>query len=267
VTRFGGPARRVIVLVAAIAAWQTATMAADDLFFPTPWQIARQAWMLWFTTDAGTFGLAATVGDDMLPSLGRVLAGWVVAAVLGVAAGTALGRSRTGMDYLGGLFAFLRTLPSVALLPVFVALLGLRPAMGLALIISGSIWPILLNTVDGVRSVHPLQADTARSFRISRTQWITLVVLPAALPKIFAGLRVSLSIALILMAISELVGTTNGIGYQLINAKNHYDITSMWAWIVLFGVFGYALNTALLTIQHRLLRWQPRHTERTTTRS
>jgi ABC-type nitrate/sulfonate/bicarbonate transport system permease component len=235
-------AQRWIVFVAAVIVWQLASATADNLYFPTPWRIAQECRALWFTAADGRFGLANTVGEDILPSVGHVLAGWAIAGVLGVAAGTALGRSRTGMQYVGPLFAFLRTLPSPALLPVFIVLFGLTTRMGLALIAFGSIWPILLNTVDGVRSVDPVKTDTARSFRISRVQWITRVVLPAALPKIFAGLRVSLAIAIILMVISEMVGVTNGIGYQLTYAKSRYDITIMWSWIVLLGVIGYGLN-------------------------
>lgn len=252
-----GFAQRWVVLAAAILLWQLATAAADQPFFPTPWQIAQQGRTLWFTTADDGFGPADTVVDDILPSLGRVLAGWAIASVLGVAAGTALGRTRTGMQYVGPLFAFLRTLPSPALLPVFILLFGLNTSMALALIAFGSIWPILLNTVDGVRTVDPVQTDTARSFRTPRAQWITMVVLPAAGPKIFAGLRLSLSIAIILMVISEMVGVTNGIGYQLTYAKSQYDITIMWAWIVLLGVIGYGLNLALLAVERRALRWQP----------
>jgi ABC-type nitrate/sulfonate/bicarbonate transport system permease component len=82
-------------------------------------------------------------------------------------------------------------------------------------------------------------------------------VLPAALPKIFAGLRLSLSIAVILMVISEMVGVTNGIGYQLIYAQSQFDITILWAWMVLLGILGYGLNLALLAVERRALRWQP----------
>jgi len=250
---------RWLVLAAGCAAWQAWATWHRSPFFPPPSAIAQQCHTLWFSTADGGFGLGDTVVNDVLPSLGRVLAGWALAGALGVSVGTALGRSRTGMQYVGPLLAFLRTLPSPALLPVFIVLFGLNASMGLALIAFGSIWPILLNTVDGVRAVDPVQTDTARSFRIPRVQWITLVVLPAALPKIFAGLRVSLGIAVILMVISEMVGVTNGIGYQLTYAKSRYDVTTMWAWIVLLGLIGYGLNLILLAVERRALRWLPIH--------
>lgn len=86
------------------------------------------------------------------------------------------------------------------------------------------------------------------------------VVLPAAMPKIFAGLRVSLSLALVLMVVSELVGSTNGIGYQLVNSQQQFDLPGMWTGIVLLGVLGYALNTVLLAVERKVLNWQPSQT-------
>jgi ABC-type nitrate/sulfonate/bicarbonate transport system permease component len=247
---------RWAVFAGAVGLWQLATAAAGSVFFPTPWNIVLQCRELWFTVD-GHFGLADTVFDDILPSLGRTLGGWAMAAAVGIGLGTALGRSRTGMDYVGPLFAFFRALPSPALVPVFLLLFGLESEMKLALIVFASVWPILLNTVDGVRSVDSVKTDTARSFRTPRGQWVTMVVLPAALPKIFAGLRLSLAIALILMVVSEMVGTVNGIGYRLLNAQQSFDYTPMWSWIALLGIIGYGLNLALLAVERRALRWQP----------
>lgn len=256
-TRLTGFAQRWIVFVVAVVVWQLVTAATENVYFPTPWQIVGRGRELWLTTVDGDFGLADTVLVDIMPSLGRAVGGWAMATVLGVVIGAALGRSRTGMQYVGPLFAFFRALPSPALLPVFILLFGIDSGMKLALIVFGSIWPILLNTVDGVRSVDSVKTDTARSFGTPRGQWITMVVLPAALPKIFAGLRLSLAISVILMVVSEMVGTTSGIGYQLRFAQTQFDFTTMWAWIVLLGIIGYGLNLALLAVERRALRWQP----------
>lgn len=255
--RLTGFVQRWMVFVIAVVAWQLAAASAQHPYFPTPWRIAHHGWNLWFTGPDGGFGLADTVFEDILPSLARLLGGWSTAVVLGVVVGTALGRSRTGMQYVGPLFAFFRALPSPALLPVFITLMGLDDDMKVALIVFSCVWPVLLNTVDGVRSVDAVKTDTARSFRTPRTQWVTMVVLPAALPKIFAGLRLSLAIAVILMVVSEMVGDTDGIGYQLIFAKSQFDVLTMWAWIVLLGIIGYVLNLALLAVERRALGWQP----------
>lgn len=252
-----GFTRKWLLFVVLVAVWQVVTQLTDSVFFPPPTKILAAAAKLWFSGPASHVFLGDAVFDHVFPSLGRVLGGWLLSAVAGVALGTALGRSKTGMDYVGPLFAFFRAIPPPALVPVFIVLFHIGPGMQIATIIFGSIWPIVLNTVDGVRSVDKVKVDTARAFRTPRRYWIGLVVLPAALPKIFAGLRLALSIALILMAISELVGALNGIGYELINAQRQYDFDQMWAWIVLLGILGYGFNAALLGAERRVLSWQP----------
>ncbi len=240
-----------------VVLWELATLAAGSAFFPRPTEIAVAAFDLWFSGPASELFLAESVFEDVLPSLGRVFGSWAIAVVLGVALGTVLGRSQTALDYTGPLLSFMRAVPPPALIPVFLVLFGIDNTMKVVTIVFGSIWPIILNTVDGVRSVNPLQQETARSFRTPRHYWITMVVLPAAMPKIFAGLRLSLSLALILMVISEMVGTTNGIGFELMLAQQGFDFTVMWAWIVLLGVLGYGLNALLLAVERRVLSWQP----------
>lgn len=255
--RVKGLAQRWFVFALAVVVWQLLTASAENVYFPTPWQIAQNGWHLWFVDEDGGFGLTTVVTEDILPSLGRVLGGWALAAVIGVVLGTALGRSRTGMQYVGPLFAFFRSLPSPALLPVFIVLIGLNDDMKIALIIFGCVWPVLLNAIDGARSVDGVKTDTARAFRTSRAQWVAMVVLPAALPKIFAGLRLSLAIAVILMVVSEMVGDTSGIGANLVYAQSQFDFLTMWSWIMLLGIIGYGLNLALLAVERRALRWQP----------
>ncbi|WP_197318812.1 ABC transporter permease [Saccharomonospora sp. NB11] len=245
------------LVLALVVVWELAASAGESPFFPPPTEILSQAVEVFFSGPAGSLFLADTVFDDVLPSLGRVFGSWAIAVVLGVAVGTALGRSQKALDYTGPLLSFMRAVPPPALIPVFLVLFGIDNTMKIVTIVFGSIWPIILNTVDGVRSVNPLQQETARSFRTPRHYWVTMVVLPAAMPKIFAGMRLSLSLALILMVISEMVGVTSGIGFQLIYAQQSYEFTTMWAWIVLLGILGYGLNALLLAVERRVLSWQP----------
>ncbi|MDQ1422379.1 MAG: hypothetical protein QOJ52_4341, partial [Acidimicrobiaceae bacterium] len=119
----------------------------------------------------------------------------------------------------------------------------------------GSIWPVLLNSVDGARSVDPIKADTARAYRIGRLRWIGSVVLPAASPKIFAGLRINLAYALILMVVSELIGSLDGLGYQITNSENTYDYETMWAGIAVVSLLGFVLNRLLVAVENRALAW------------
>jgi ABC-type nitrate/sulfonate/bicarbonate transport system permease component len=255
-----GFVRNWLLFVGLVVGWEVTTRIAGDVFFPPPTKITAAAVRLWFSGPASHLFLGDSVFDHILPSLTRVIGGWLLSVALGVALGTALGRSRTGMDYVGPIFAFFRAIPPPTLVPVFLVLFHIGPGMQIATIIFGSLWPVLLNTVDGVRSVDQVKQETARSFRTPRRYWIAMVVLPAALPKIFAGLRVSLSVSLILMVISELVGALNGIGYALLFAQRQYDFPNMWAWIVLLGIVGFGFNALLFAVERRVLAWQPART-------
>lgn len=258
-TRF---VQRWAVFTGLVVVWELLTWLADDTFFPRPSEIAVAGWELWLSGPVDRLFLTDAVFDHVVPSLGRLLAGWGIAAVLGVSLGVALGRSATAMQYTGPLLTFMRSIPPPALVPVFLLLFSIGTQMQLATIVFGVLWPILLNSVDGARSVDTTKFETSAVFRIPKAQWVLGVVLPSAAPKIFAGLRVSLSLSLVLMVVSELVGTDNGIGSQLLVAQREFDFPHMWAGIVLLGVLGYALNTVLLAFERKALAWQPRQ-ERT----
>ncbi len=249
--------RNWLLFAILVVVWEFAARAGGSKFFPPPTEIAAAAAKLWFTGPASHLFLTDTVFDNVFPSLGRTLGGWALAAVVGVALGMLLGRSATAMDYVGPLFAFFRSIPPPTLIPVFAVLFGLSSGMQIGSIIFGSVWPVLLNAVDGVRSVDQVKVETARSIRTPKRYWLAMVVLPAAAPKIFAGLRVSLSISLLLMVVSELVGAYNGIGRSLMNAQQDFEFPTMWSWLVLLGILGYAFNTIFLAAERRVLAWQP----------
>lgn len=249
--------RNWLLFAILVVGWQFAARAGGSKFFPPPSEIATRAGKLWFTGPATHLFLTDSFLDNVLPSLGRMLGGWVLAAAAGILLGVLVGRSERALDYVGPLFAFFRSIPPPTLIPVFAVLFGLSSGMQIGSIIFGAVWPVLLNTVDGVRSVDQVKVETARSFRTPKRYWLGMVVLPAAAPKIFAGLRVSLSIALLLMVVSELVGAYNGIGRSLIDAQQSFDFPEMWSWLVLLGILGYVFNTIFLAAERRVLAWQP----------
>lgn len=246
---------RWAVLVGLVALWELATWRADNPYFQRPSAIAEEIQQRWLSGPASHLYLTTAAADDFLPSLTRLLLGWGIAAVVGVTLGVALGRSDTLNDYLAPILHFLRAVPPPALLPVFIVLIGLDSSMQLALIAFGVVWPILLNSADGARAVPRTQADTARVFRVSRIRWLLGVVVPSASPKILAGLRISLSLSLILMVISEQVGSSDGLGRALVDAQRNFSLLGMWAVIVVLGMLGYLLNAALLAAERRALRW------------
>ena len=242
------------VLLVALVGWEVATRAADSTFFPPPTVIGGALWRTWFSGPATHLFLSDLAVANLGPSLGRALGGWVIAVVVGGAAGLALGRSPRALEVAGPLLAFVRAVPPPLLVPVFLVWFSLGAEMQVATIVVGVVWPVLLGSVDGARSVHPVQAETARAFRTPRARWVVGVVLPAALPKVFAGMRVSLSLALILMVISELVGTSEGLGLQLAVAQRRFDFLTMWTAVVLLAVLGHLLDAGLVAVEHRVLR-------------
>lgn len=246
---------RWAALAAVVIAWQWVTAEVYHPFFPTPVEIVSVAGRMWFAGPPSDMFLTSGGVNGPLTSLGRVVSGWAIAVVVGVVAGVGLGLSRSAIIFVGSIFTFFRSLPLPALVPVFVLLCTLGTPMVLTVIVFGAVWAVLLNTVDGVRSVDRVGMETALVFRVPWLRRLFGIVLPAALPKIFAGLRVSLSQALILTVVAELFAANGGLGAQLLDAQNRFDFPVMWAVILVLGAVGYLLNTALLAVERRALAW------------
>lgn len=250
---------RCAVLLAGAGGWQLWASAAGSSFFPPPSAIVTRMYRLWFSGPAAHLFLTPDATGNILPSLGRVLAGLAIAAAIGMPLGIALGRSPVATSYLNPLLQFARALPVVTMAPVFIVLFKIGNEMEIATIVFGTVWPILLNTIDGAATVDPVQLETGQAFQLSAWQRLAWVIVPAALPKAFAGFRLSLSLSLILMVFAELVGSSNGIGYEMSNASNSFDMTFLWSTIVLLGILGYLLNALLGGAERLVLAW---HTDK-----
>jgi ABC-type nitrate/sulfonate/bicarbonate transport system permease component len=192
---------------------------------------------------------------DVLPSISRMFAGFFIAVAGGVITGVALGMSDRARRASNPIVEFLRAVPPPVLLPVAILLVGIGNSMKVALIAFGCVFPVLLNTMDAVASIDPTMSDTSRAYHVRPADRIFRIVLPAASPQIFAGVRTSLSLALILMVISEMVASTDGIGYFIIQSQRMFAIPDMYSGILLLGILGYLLNLGLLLVERRLLRW------------
>jgi ABC-type nitrate/sulfonate/bicarbonate transport system permease component len=245
---------RLLVLVLAVGVWQLAAGAHGSVYFPPPDDIARHARDLWFSGPARHAFLTSAAVDDVLPSLGRMAAGFGLAAVSGIALGLAIGRSRRAYALCNPVLQFARAVPPPALVPVFVVVFAFGTPMQVASIAFSAVWPVLINTAAGARNTDPLRLDVAAVLRLNTAERLWFLVLPSALPRIFAGLRLSLSLSLILMVFSELLpGTANGIGFTLTEAQSRSDLLTVWAVLVLLGVLGHLLNTGLLAVEKRLV--------------
>ncbi|NEA97872.1 ABC transporter permease subunit [Streptomyces sp. SID13726] len=245
---------RWLVLVLAVGVWELGTRAQGSVYFPPPSRIARHVRDLWFDGPARHLFLGPAAVDDILPSLGRMAAGFAIAVFGGIVLGVAVGRSRRAHALCNPVLQFARAVPPPALVPVFVVVFAFGTPMQIASIAFSAVWPVLINTAAGVRNTDPLRLDVAAVLRLNTAERLWFLVLPSALPRIFAGLRLSLSLSLILMVFSELLpGTANGIGFTLTEAQTRSDLLTVWAALVLLGVLGYLLNTGLLTVEKRLI--------------
>jgi ABC-type nitrate/sulfonate/bicarbonate transport system permease component len=246
---------RVWLVAIVVVLWELVTRALKETYFPPPTTIVKALHELWFSGPASHLFLSDKALDDFSTSLTHLFVGWAAAGAAGIAIGAAIGRSRVLNDLFSPVLEFLRAVPPPTLLPFFIVVFQLGATMQIVTIAFGVVWPVLLNTADGVRTVEPLQLDTARVFGIGPLRRLLTIVLPAAAPKIFAGLRVALSFALILMVLSELFGSTAGIGSELIGAQRSFELPRMWAGIVMLGILGFLFNAAFLLLERRLLAW------------
>jgi ABC-type nitrate/sulfonate/bicarbonate transport system permease component len=248
---------RLVVLAAAVAAWQLGTQAANNPFFLPPSQIVPDMYHQWFSGPASHLWLTPDATANLLPSIGRMLAGWVIGAVAGITLGVAIGRLPLLADLTEPVVHFARAVPAPVIVPVFLFVFNIGTPMEVAAIVFGVIWPVLLNSIDGARHVHPGHLETARAFRIPPATRLARIILPSAAPKILAGLRLSLALALVLMIISEFVGSTNGIGREMLEDQSVFNVPGMWGVIVLLGLLGMVLNAAFGLLERRVLAWQP----------
>jgi len=149
----------------------------------------------------------------------------------------------------------LRPLPSAAIIPVAILFLGIFDSMKVAVITFGALWPILLNTVDGVRNIDPVLLDTARTLSLTRGQALMKIVVPGASPGVFTGMRISLAIALILSITVEMIAGNNGLGFYILDWERSFHFREMYAGILALGGVGYMLNHAFLLVDRRIMRW------------
>ncbi len=245
---------RMAVPLLLVLVWWTTSQASTSPFYPPATDVLRAFRETW---------LFARAGSDVLPSLVRLLLGLLLATLAGVAAGVAIGRSRALARALNPAVQFARSVPGTALVPIAVVVLGIGDGAKIAVIAFVCLFPVLLTTADAVRGLDPQLEDVARSYRLTAGQRLTSVLLPAAAPQIFAGVRTALGIAFIMMVVTELYAATNGIGFVTVTARNSFDVPRMWAGSMLLGLLGVALSALFLLLQRRVLRWHAGLTERT----
>jgi sulfonate transport system permease protein len=243
----GSVALELWLPVVLVTVWWFASSLSTSVYFPPLSSILTSFVHDWLNPD----GLA----KNLLPSLQLLALGYSLALVSGIVVGTLLGLVTSLERATRPLLEVLRAIPGVALLPIFIVMFGIDVPMKVLLIAFGSFWPVLLNTIDGVRGIEPLLLDVSRVFRFGRARRLVSIVLPGASPQIFAGARTALAISLIIMVVSETVGGNGGIGYFLLAAQRNFAISSMWGAILALGILGYLLNIVFRIVERTVLRW------------
>lgn len=235
-----------------IAIWWFASAASTSIFFPP------------LSTIVGTMGELGGTGfysGDVGSSLWRIAAGYAIAIAFGGIVGVILGVWRSAEYLLRPLTEFIRSTPGIALLPIFIMFLGIGDTMKIAMIAYASMWPILLNTIDGVRSVQPTLDLVSRSYRLTWSYRLRSVLLPSLAPQFFAGARIALSIALVVLVTVEMFGANGGIGYFIRTAQQGFRTDDMWAGIIVLAIIGYVLNVLFRAGENYALAWHRGMTE------
>jgi ABC-type nitrate/sulfonate/bicarbonate transport system permease component len=244
--RVGGRLLGAAVFVAALAVWEASSRAEASFLFPPVTTVLERAWHVWPTADFLT---------TVTASLKRLAAGYVTGAGIGIAVGLLMGSSRAARRTLEPLTEFLRALPPIAIVPAAIVVLGLGDGTRIGVIAFGVCFPVLVNTVAGVRAVSPEARDTAAMLHVGAAERVVRIYLPAALPSIAAGLRVALPIGLVMVVISELVGAPDGLGHYIRFQQSQFNVAEMYGGILFLGLLGYALNRLFLLAEGRVLSW------------
>jgi ABC-type nitrate/sulfonate/bicarbonate transport system permease component len=204
----------------------------------------------------GQLFLSGAIARHLSVTLARFLEGYLLAAATAVSLGIVLGYFRSLHSWLEMLIEFLRPMPSVAIIPVAILILGIGDSMIVAVTVYASMWPILINTIDGVRHIESTLIDTGRTFGLSRGRILWQIILPGASSYIVTGLRIGLSIALILVTTAEMIVGSKGLGFFILDEERSMNSGNMYAGIILVAVLGYALNRGFLALEAKATKWQ-----------
>lgn len=239
----------VAVLLGFVALWWAASHGGwvSRVFLPSPEATFASLREGLAGGDLGAFTLATTQ---------RMVEGWLLASLLGIALGALIGVSAAARGTLLPTLEFVRPLPASALLPLAISLFGLNPAMVLFVVAFGAMWPVLLATIHGFAAVEPRLTEVARCLQLDRAAFVWKIGLPNALPDILAGMRLSLTVSLIVAVVGEMIASQPGLGQAILLAARAFRASELFAGIVLLGLIGLASNALLGLAERRLLKWQ-----------
>jgi len=234
------------LVVVAFAAWWFLSAGSTNVFVPP---LSRILEVLWRDLMNGV--ILGHIGY----TLTNLALGLSIALVVGILGGILIGERAVVRETSEPIIHFIRSIPQAALVPLVIGAFGIGMGPKVMTIALACVWPILLNTIDGVRAVDATARSMSRVYRIPKTLYFRRVVLSSALPQILAGVRVSLAIGVTVMVVAELFGADRGLGYYILNSSATFKIAESWGGALLVGVIGYLLNLAFLAFESVTLRW------------
>lgn len=239
-------AAEIAVPVLLLSAWWFISADSTNTFFPPLQSILTR--LLELAQTPAFWG-------DLLSSLGNLVLSFVLASVIGVAVGTAFGLVKPLAWFAEPTVHFFRAIPPVALVPIFVSLIGFGNETRILSITLAAVFPVLISTMDGIKASEPTLEMVTRVYRIGFIDRLFAVALPAASPRILSGMQVSLITAFVVMIASEMLGSSVGLGAATLLAQQSFAIADMWAGILTLGVLGYATTALFVLFRRRVLRW------------
>ncbi|MDJ0391557.1 ABC transporter permease [Roseomonas sp. E05] len=226
--------------------------AFNPILLPSPWAVLASG------VDLARSG---QLQRDILASMARVLQGFAVAALAGVAVGLAAGTWRALDRLVEPMIELLRPIPPLAFLPMMVLWFGIGETSKIAFIAYAAFFPVFTTTVEGIKHVDPLLLRAASSLGATRMELFRHVVLPAALPAIITGLRLGFGLSFFVIVAAEFIAADSGLGYMINDARTFFMVSQMLLGAVVIGLIGFLFNILLRALENRLLRW--RHATRT----
>lgn len=230
--------------------WWVFSAYSTNVYFPSLRRILGVFPATWFEG-----GWNSRIVVDGFSSVWRLAVGFSLATLLALTLGTLIGLSSRARAYCEPTLELFRAIPAPVLVPVISLFAGIGDEMKIFVIMLGCLWPILLNTVEGVRAVDTVMIETAKSYHLKTFRRIQKLILPAASPQIIAGMRQGLSVGIILMVISEMFAATSGLGFTVVQFQRNFALPEMWTGIIVLGMLGLVASLLFQVFENRTLRW------------
>lgn len=247
--------RRVVSLAGVLVLWQITVWLNNVIGFMNPALLPKPIGVIEAASEQIAEGFLHL---DILYSLYRVIAGFVLGASMAVVLGCVSGSVRTIEDFVDPVLELLRPIPPLAWLPLFIFWFGIGEPSKVYFTAFVAFFPVYVNTIEGVKYVEPVLRRAAASLGATRGQMFRLVTLQAALPQIITGLRLGFGMAFLALVATELLASNAGLGYRIMEARNYFKVDWMVFGALMIGAIGFTLGSLIRAAEERLLRWRAR---------